>query len=238
MTYAKTIARILLLGAALLLSSCIDSREEYWLQADGSGRAELTYHLPAAAAAVHGGESGIRQMVADFLAQTPELTAATCEVATEETRLRVHISTAFESALAIKEIASGDSLNTLPAAASALTGEITAKFQGRTLDFRRSIAASKALPGAAFLPASQLEGHRMTYIMHLPAAATASNATRTENAGRTLVWDIPLAQAVKAPFTTRFRMDVPIPWGIVSTIATPVLLAACVLVLRFRKSRA
>lgn len=235
MTRAKTIARIRLLGAAFLLSSCIDSREEYWLQADGSGRAELTYHLPAAAAAVHGGESGIRQMVADFLAQTPELTAATCEVATEETRLRVHISTAFESAM---DIASGDSLNTLPAAASALTGEITAKFQGRTLDFSRSIAASKALPGAAFLPASQLEGRRMIYIMHLPAAATASNATRTENAGRTLVWDIPLAQAVKAPFTTRFRMDVPIPWGIVSTIATPVLLAACVLVLRFRKSRA
>jgi len=237
MTHANAIARILLLGAAFLLSSCIDSREEYWLQTDGSGRAELTYHLPAGAAAVHGGESGIRQMVTDFLAQTPELTAATCEVATEENRLRVHISTAFESAMDIKDIAAGDSLKALPAAASALIGEIAADLRGRTLDFRRSIAASEALPGAAFLPASQLKGHRMTYIMHLPAAPIESNATRTEDAGRTLVWDIPLAQAVNDPITTRFRMNVPIPWGIVSAIATPVLLAACALVLRFRKSR-
>jgi hypothetical protein len=233
----KTIARILIAACAALLSSCIDGREEYWLRADGGGRAEITYILPAAAASVHGGESGIREMIAAFLRDTPQITASSCEVATEGNRVRVKISVAFDSALAMKDALSGAAIKSLPSAASLLAGEVTADLHGQTLDFTRKINPSKAIPGAAFLPASQFEGHRLTYIMHLPDVPTESNATRTEDAGRTLIWDIPLARAVKSPPVTRFKILVPIPWRLVSAVAVPLSLACGFILFRIRKSK-
>ncbi len=213
-------------AAALVLSvaSCIDGREEYWLQADGRGRAEITYRVPAAAAALHGGESGIRKALGQFIRETPEITAGSCEVATEGGRLRVTLRASFDSALAIKDLVSGKSMKHLPPAATGLVGKITTNLEGWTIHFSRRISASKAIPGSPFLPASQLEGHRLTYIVHLPAVPGESNAMRTEDGGRTLVWDVPLAQAVQGPVMTRFQMRVPVSWRLVSLIAAPVLL--------------
>lgn len=231
------ILRFLAFTVAGLLSSCIDSREEYWLEAGGNGLAELTYSIPAAAAALHGGESGIREMIAVFLKKTPEISASSYQVVTEGNRLRVVVNATFDSALAMKEIVSGAALKTLPPAVSHLAGEITTDLSGRTIDFSRRISPSKALPGAAFLPKSQLEGHRMIYIMHLPSAPVESNATRVEDAGRTLVWDYPLTQAVKAPLITRFKMPVPIPWRLLAAIGIPSTLAAFgFIAIRRRKS--
>lgn len=237
MTDLKLIARLLVLAVAGLLSSCIDGREEYWLQADGSGRAEITYQLPAAVAAGHGGEPGLRKLIAGFLKNTPEITTSTVDVATLENRVRVTLHASFDSAFALKDLASGDSRDGLPAAASHLVGEVTANLSGRTLDFTRTIRAAKALPGAAFLPASRFDGHRLLYIMHLPAAAMETNATHVEDAGRTLIWDIPLARALREPVITRFMMEAPIPWRFVSAIAVPLSLATCgLLFLRIRRS--
>jgi hypothetical protein len=56
-----------------------------------------------------------------------------------------------------------------------------------------------------------------------------------EDAGRTLIWDIPLAQAVKSPVITRFKMDMPIPWTLVSCIAIPLSLACGVMIRRMKK---
>lgn len=214
----RFIFRFSLIVIAGFLASCVDSREEYWLDADGSGRAEITYHLPAAAAAVHGGESGLREMIAGVLNEMSEIASSACDVATEEKRVRVKINISFDSALALREIGQEASLKALPAAASHLAGEVTAGLRGRTLEYTRKISASKALPGWAFLSASQLDGHRMTYIMHLPFAPMESNATRVENSGRTLIWDLSLRQALQSPVVTRFKMQIPIPWPVVAII--------------------
>lgn len=228
----------LLSATAIQLTSCIDSHEEYWLEADGGGRAEVTYTLPAAVARMHGGDSGIREIVTGFLHKTPEITSSGCEVVTRENRTCVTIRAAFDSALDLKDLASGQSIQSLPSAASHLAGQVRAGLSGRTLDFNRTITPSKALPGSAFLPASQFAGHRLVYIMHLPAAATDSNATRVEDSGRTLVWDIPLEQALGSPITTRFKMEIPVPWTLVTTIALPLSLAGGFAWVRLRKSRA
>jgi hypothetical protein len=238
MTGLRPIARILIVAIAGMLSSCIDCREEYWLHADGSGRAELIYTIPAAAAAVHGGESGVRDMITAFLKQTPQFTTSTLEVATKDKRIQVKLNATFDSALDLKDIISGDHLKTLPAAATSLIGDLSADIRGRSVDFSRKISPSKALPGSAFLPASQYQGHRLHYIMHLPAVPTDSNATRIEDGGRTLVWDIPLATAIRTPPVMRFKMDIPIPWKFVSAIAILISLASGGFIfLRIRKSR-
>jgi hypothetical protein len=223
---------------ALLMVSCIDGHEEYWLEADGRGRAEVTYRIPATVAALHGGEAGIRETIDEFIESTPEITTGTCEVSTEGNRLHITVRSNFDSALAMKDVVTGDSVGILPSPATRLLGEISASLSGRTLDFSRRVSPATALPGAAFLPGSQLDGHRLTYIMHLPVVPEESNATRTENGGRTLVWDIPLADAMKVPVVTSFRMRIPVPWRLVSAIAIPAsLLAGGVLLLRRRKSR-
>lgn len=231
------ILRMLAAALAVLLASCIDCREEYWLRADGGGRAALTYHLPLAAAAMHGGESGLRAVISDFLGKTPEFSASACEVATVGDRVRVDVRVEFASALALQKALAGDSLKDLPGPASALAGDIQVELRGRTLGFSRRIEASRAVPGAAFMPGSAWDGHRLTYIMHLPAAAVDSNATRTHDGGRTLVWDLPLAAALRQPVESRFRMQMPVPWPLVAAIATPLALVGMFIAGRLWKPR-
>jgi hypothetical protein len=237
MISAKSALRLLLAVLAGLLCSCIESREEFWLNADGGGRAEIHFSLPASAAKLQGGDSGIREMIAAFLKDTPEITNARFEVLTVQDRTHVKIHAEFDSALDLMEVAKGSSIQKLPSAATHFAGEVDARFHGRTLALTRTTAPGKALPGAAFLPASQFTNRRLITILHLPAAATESNATRVENHGRTLIWETPLAAAIQTPVTTRFQMPVPIPWGLVTAITLPLASLAVFAFLKLRKAR-
>lgn len=231
----KAALRILSAVICMLLVSCIDGREEYWIGADGSGCAEITYTLPATAVRICGGDASLRGQITGLLGNTPGVTGYDCWTTTENDRVTIHVNTEFKSAMDFKQLAVEGS--PLPSAATHLIGDIRADLHGRTLDFSRTISPSKALPGSSLLPASQFEGRRLTYIMHLPAAVVESNATRVEDSGRTLIWDLPLADAVKAPVVTRFRMDVPIPWKLVTSIALPLSLAGGLVIRKIRRSR-
>lgn len=211
--------------AALFLGGCIDSREEVWIERDGSGRAELRVDLPTVATRLHGGAPGVRRSIESFLAGTPEIEPEFLDVATRGDRTEIRLAIRFASALAISNATSGREIDKLPSAARSLAGTARARTRGWTLDFSRTISPGDAIPGAAWLPGSQLAGRSLQYIVHLPAAAKTSNATRVENGGRTLVWDVPLAEAVKDPLTTRFEMDLPVPWGKVTAVAIPLSLA-------------
>lgn len=235
MRFETPIIRLLAVATACLLVSCIDGHEEVWLNADGSGRADITYSLPAAAARFQGGENGVKKMLGDFLSQTPALRSPTYEVTTIDGRLTVHVQASFDSALDLKDISKGESMGKLPSSATGLTGSTLVTVSGRTVDFSRTISAGDALPGSSFMPASQFDGHRLTYIMHLPLAAMESNATRTENEGRTLVWDIPLAQAIKGPFATRFKANVPVPVWLLASAGTVTFAGGALAFFGFRK---
>jgi hypothetical protein len=234
MSHWRTILRGLLAGILLLLASCIDSREEFWIKADGSGRAHITYTIPATAARMHGGDAGIRKLIGDFLRATPSIKSTRHEVVTADGRTTAVVEFAFDSALDLMRTTSADSLDRLPAAASHFFGETDVRWSGRSLEITRNFSPGKALPGAALMPASQLDG-RLVTIMHLPAAANDSNATRVENNGRTLVWETSFADAVKSPVNHRFNMNVPLPWGMLGWIATPIaLLGGAVWIRRLR----
>ena len=236
MRWLKPAIRMLVLTLAAASASCIDSREEYWLADDGSGRLEITCSLPATVAPIYGGTAGIRTLISGFLADTPELAASHCEVVTTDSLLRVKINANFDSAMTLQHAAARPSIHKLPAAAAHLVGTIQIGVRGRTVDFTRTISAGQAVPGSSWLAASQLAGHRLLYIMHLPAPATASNATRVEDGGRTLVWDIPLAQSLAAPLVTHFSTQLPIPWTLVSALAPLLVLGGGWAFLRRRKA--
>lgn len=211
MEIARYCLRFLALMVTGLLFSCIDGREEVWLAADGSGRADVCYSMPLAAARLQGGEEGIRRMIGEFLGRSPAIESSAFEVMADQDRLKVRVRLTFKSALELAKITTGSSANKLPAAASHLVGEVKVDFHGLNVEFSRTLSPGSAMPGAFFMPASQFEGRNLTYIIHLPDAATESNATRTEDAGRTLVWDFPLAEAIQRPFTTRFKAPVSLP---------------------------
>lgn len=220
----KTV-RWLAIPAALMLASCIDGREEYWLHADGSGRAELTYDLPASAARLQGGEAGLRSRLESLLGSADGITPTRCEVTPRGDRLVIRVAAAFRSVRDFKK-ATPSVRSELPASATAMAGEISLNRHGRTLDLSRTVAPGRALAGSMFMPASQFKDRSLTYIVHLPVAASASNATRTSDGGRTLTWEFPLAQAVKAPVTTRFSAKIPLPQWLVPALAGAALLGA------------
>jgi hypothetical protein len=224
--------RFLAAVITVLLASCIDSREEFWIEADGGGRAQITCTIPAAAARIHGGDDGIRKLIADFLRATPSIKRSSHEVTTANGRTTAVVEFAFDSALDLMETSTRESpAGLLPPAAKHFLGEMQAEWRGRSLEMTRRISPGKSLPGAAFMPASTLEG-RLVTIMHLPAPASASNATRTENSGRTLVWETPFAEAVKSPVTYHFIMDAPLPWKLIGGIVAPLALLGGVLWIR------
>ncbi len=211
---------------AVLLVSCIDGREEFWLNANGSGRADVSYSLPAAAARLQGGEAGVRRLIGDFLKNTPAIATSSAEVLTDRDRLKIRVQATFNSALDLRGISNGTSSEKLPSSVNYLAGNFTVDVHGRTVDFSRTIAPGKALPGANFLPASQFERRHLTYILHLPEAVTESNATRIGDAGRTLTWDYPLAGAIQNPFTLHFKAKAPVPRWALASVAALVLLIA------------
>lgn len=226
MDFLRSIVRLLACAAAGFLASCIDGREEIWLNADGSGRAHVTYSLPAAAAKFQGGESGVRRMIDEFLKNAQGISNSTCEVTTVSDRLEIQVRATFDSALKLRDISTGSAIRKLPSSATGLTGEFKVEAHGLSIDFARTIHAGDALPGSGLIPVSQFKDRQLTYIVHLPKAATSSNATRVEDAGRTLVWDFPLAQAIQGPITTRFTAPIPLPrWAVFTTCGLGVFIA-------------
>ncbi|MGL4400934.1 MAG: hypothetical protein ACRCXD_13775 [Luteolibacter sp.] len=222
MHFRRSILHLLTCVAAALSLSCIDGREEVWIHANGSGRAEAVYSVPAVAAGLHGGKDGVRRMIERFLENAPGITSSSCEVATAGDQLEIRVRTTFDSALELKKFSSG----TLPSAAAGLAGKFELAVKGLSIDFARTIHAGDALPGAGLIPVAQIKDRYLTYIFHLPKAATTSNATRTENSGRTLVWEFPLAQAIAGPVTTRFTAPVPLPpWLVFAICAIGALIA-------------
>lgn len=220
---------------ALASASCFDSREEFWLEADGSGRAEIRISAPAAVLAMKGGEQGVARMIDEFVRSAPEIRDSSHQIRTEGDRAVIDLRITFDSALDLVDLAQGPSVESLPDAARHLAGDVEVQFNGRTLELERSASPGKALPGAAFLPDKALDGHHLVSIVHLPAPGFDHNASRVENGGRTLVWDVPLADAVRKPVVSRFKMKVPLPWGLVSAIGAPVSLLAVWALVRWRR---
>ena len=223
----------------LLLPSCIDGREEVWIDAKGGGRAEFTYDLPAVAASLQGGVPGVEKLLRTLLENQP---GATHEVTQIGDRLKIQARIPFSSLGDLSRLASPPKKGErpLPAAFKHFAGTFDLRRSGRTIDISRTIEPGKAIPGGRFIPPSQLETRRLVHIIHLPIPATASNATRTEDSGRTLIWEHPLASALRKPVTTRFQAVVPLPaWLVPSDIGLSLAatIGITLLIRSIRKSR-
>ncbi|MEO0018770.1 MAG: hypothetical protein RLZZ522_2053 [Verrucomicrobiota bacterium] len=239
-TMSRYFIRLLACAACLTLLSCIDGHEEYWLEADGSGRAAIHYEVPAAFAASLGGTQGIEEILDRFIRETPTLTHATRQVTRTGDRLTVELNASFNSVLDLIAAVSGDSALTAGAAGSALDpliGKFDVRQQGLTVDFSRTVFPAKALPGSSFMPAAQLDGRHLVYILHLPVPAQETNATHTEADGRTLIWDQPFKGGAVKQLPLRFKAKLPLPWRLIAGSAAGLAALLGLAVLVFRRLR-
>lgn len=224
----RRLSRLWMVVVCGLLASCIDGREEFWLAADGSGRAEIRYEVPASLARGCGGEAGLAKLLDEFIRETPTLTHASRRVTCVGDRMVVDFRASFNSALDLIEAVSGDSAlssGNLKPVVEPLIGHFKIQRSGRTLELTRTVRPSKALPGSFLMPASQFDGRRLVYIVHLPLAAPESNATRTADGGRTLIWDQALQDGLKDNVVIHFKAAVPIPWWLIAAVTAALALS-------------
>jgi hypothetical protein len=227
------VTRWLAMLACLIMVACIDGREEFWIRSDGSGRATIHYEIPESAALLRGGPDGIRQIIGNFLeVNAAVFSAIDYEVSAVDGRITIDIEAAFDSALELEHLKASDAR--IPPAIRHFVGEFKITRDGRKIDFTRTVSPGKALPGSTFLPASRFKDRRLVCIVHLPAAATTSNATRIENNGTTLVWDHPLTAGLRKPLVSQFEVEVPIPTSWIAAASLAGLLMTGVAVLGFR----
>ena len=234
---ARYFIRLLAIVAAALLVSCIDGREEIWLNSDGSGTADITYTIPEIAARFQGGAAGVSNMLGSFLAETPAIKNPSHKVSTVDGRMTIHVRGSFDSVTDFKQIDKSQGVEKLPSSASGLTGDVEVTRDGRTFAFSRKIDAARALPGSLFMPSSEFRDHKLTYIVHLPLAAADSNALRTADGGKTLVWEFPLAEAIRRPVETRFSATIPVPTWLFASAGAGIVFVALLVLYGIRKFR-
>ena len=232
MSFFRVTAIALLAMLTLSLSSCIDGREEVWLNADGSGRADLGYEIPAPAARLRGGPEGINELIADLVKNTP---SATYEVIPDGDRIKVRVKLDFQSPDQLRSLASSQAKQKAPASFDYLAGKFEIRRDFRTVDFTRTISPGKAIP-SVLIPPSELEGRKLTYILHLPMVPSETTATRVENDGRTLIWEKPLSGDIRQPLVVHFKAKIPLPpWLIASAAGVMLLLLSIPVFLLVRK---
>jgi hypothetical protein len=210
--------------ATLLVTSCLDSHEEVWLNDDASGKARIRISLPLHAVRAHGGEKGIRSIITDYFQSTPAFTSHTVATSVTQGQLEIDVSMTFDDVFALKETASSEAYRNFPAAAEDLLGTSKVDIRGSDLNFHRRIDLTHAIPGSAFIPRDQLKDRKLVTIIHLPKAASSHNAHAAENSGATLIWTTPLTSALREPINQIFTMQIPTPWLTIGSIALPIIL--------------
>lgn len=222
----SNISRILAVFATLALSSCLDIHEEVWIRPDGSGRAQFRYTVPEGPSILSGGASGVEKLIRELIEEQDALTLEKVEVVPADGELHIAVDITSDSMASLMDLKRSERSRSLPDSAEGLMGEFDVRVQGLTMDFSRTIRVDKAL-GLASLAISREEKdrRRLTYILHLPKPPEESNSDRTDDHGRTLVWERRLGEALKEPIVIRFQGKMSLPRWVVPSVSAVALLA-------------
>ncbi|MEP4078648.1 hypothetical protein [Haloferula sp.] len=206
---------ILAVLGCLFLNSCIDVREEIWIERDGSGRAILEYVIPSSALELAGGEEGLRAEAQRIIDSLPDLHLDEFTVTPANGDSTITLKASTNSMLSLLDAGDNEVLKNLPKTTTGFAGAFDVKLDGLVVDFKREINLKEALGFASLaISSSQRQKRSLHYIIHLPAEASTHNATETENGGQTLIWKYPLSEALTSPISTDFRVRIPVPWWV------------------------
>lgn len=234
------IMRGLLILCALLATSCLDVREEFWIHEDGSAEAEITLHMPRRATLALGGPEGVQAMAEKLLTDEKSIDSYEAQVSESGERVSLKVHCAVDQLVAFdnlrKSIQSREDINP---AVRKMIGEFDIGLEGLSgVSVRRRVAPGEAVPALRWLPKSQTEGHGFVKIMHFPKAVKHHNAHESWDDGRSLMWESSLANAIQTPMVYEFVMPYPIPWAWAISAAVGVIAILSALILLIKKLRA
>ena len=236
------IKRACLIIGVLLLNSCLDVREEFWIHKDGSAEAEITCHMPRTASIPLGGPEGIKTMAEKLLAQEDSIDSYETQVTEEGKRLTLKVRCAVDELMDFDKVRQSiQRREDLHPAVRKMVGEFNISIEGLSgISVSRRVSPGEAVPALSWLPKNQTEGHSFVKIMHFPQPIKKHNAHECWDDGCTLMWESSLASAIETPMVYEFVIPYPIPWGWVTSVAICVIaiLVGLVLLLRKRLSKA
>lgn len=229
--------RLLTLALAPLLSGCFDIHEEYWLARDGSARAEFRYTVPSQALLLSD-PARLEQDIREAVATQPSLRLDAVQVTPAGDGVHIALNLSTDSIFDLVDVVKTARAGNFPASAADLAGRFEVHMKGLEVDFARTVKVSDALGLASIgIGRKDKELRRLSYIVHLPVVPKESNADRTEDGGRTLIWESTLGEAMKAPLVTRFRAPVPLQPQWIAAAAGGVLLLGLLVCLLWRRLR-
>jgi hypothetical protein len=221
----------------VLICSCMESREELWIESTGAGKARITVSVPTSIVHLNGGASGVPARIDAFFAPIDTVHDVKTQITEGAKRTTIDVSFQFRSAVQLRKVLDEHSHETLPfPAIRHLVGALSIHRDGIEWIAERTVDVAKALPGAR-LVAAQDNSNRLITILHLPLAAAEHNATHSSNKGRTLIWDMPLSTALRAPYVQRVTVAPATPLLTAVAIITPALLATIALFWRRKQTR-
>lgn len=235
MNASAILHRALTAAAAVLTAACVDVDEEFRLTPTGAGEASIRVSMPAGVLRLQGGEEGVEKLLDEFLTRRSGIKSMGHQVSVKNGRARLDARFRFDSADELLDAMSAPADAGLPRVVSGILGSAKLETDWLSVRFSRVVDPGESLAGARLLPGMVLGDHRIRTTLHLPARVESSNATRVENDGRTLVWDVRLADAVERPMRQEFIMPVPVPWsGILAAVFPGLLLAGWIWFIRRR----
>ncbi|MDX1679751.1 MAG: hypothetical protein R3242_03375 [Akkermansiaceae bacterium] len=202
------------LPCLLLIASCVDIREEFWIHDDGSAEAEVICDMPRNSSLIMGGPKGVKAIAEKIMANEPCVDSYEVHVSEHDKRLKLRIRCEIDELMSLEQLRDSIARNKeLPESVRKMVGEFEVGVKGLThLAVSRTVNPGEALPALRWIPKSKLEGHSITKIMHFPYRIEEHNAHEQWDDGQTLSWKTPLASAIQGPVVYEFTIPAPIPW--------------------------
>lgn len=214
---------------SLILSSCVDLREEFWLHDDGSAVLEVTCNMPKAATLVIGGKNGLEKMAKKILEREAAIDSYEVQVSENSKRLNLLVRCEVDDLLAFDQISQTiQRQDDLHPAVRKMVGQFDIGMEGmKGISVNRIVAPGEAVPALRWLPKSQTQGHSFVKIIHFPHPIKEHNAHESRDNGCTLMWETSLTNAVETAINYEFVIPYPIAWSwIIGTFICVALLTA------------
>lgn len=241
MRYFETIKTIsfcrllLLLFAPLLLPSCVEIEEEFWINADSSGNAQVTAKISTLLYQRLPNRSTLAENAQKAAEDTPGVVLTSFATSTEGIETLLTGSITFEDARQIQSFVTRFlELQEIIEEGDEMVKPVQLFVRFPNLHFHctiglKEIAREQNIPKFALSLLSEKD--RIRHIMHLPSAVTSHNATHISEDRKTLQWDLPLSDLLQNDAELTFVSPLPYLWPSL-IISVLLLLFLLVLILR------
>ncbi len=202
----------------VLLSSCVESEEEIWIHANGSGKLKISQEMPALALSEVGDPQAYVDVIHEIDALEDSVSIQHLTYEMEGSKLVFRLEASFENILKLEEIGTRHTTRFLtatgadPEKMATASGETTVKLDGLQPSFQRVIDIGSLIPAPVKKMPILLGNASSSFTMHFPSKVKETNAHQISNGGKTIHWNFLLKNHLEEPMVMNATSSLPIPW--------------------------